>query len=63
MQDRTSDIMKQGCMKRPPPPKGTVVSRRIREVKAALAGKRGYQSPWAIVLLQHELRVLTGSNS
>ena len=56
----TSDIMKQGCMKRRNPEKGTAVSRRIKAVKAALTGKSGYQSEWAINLLKGELVSLRG---
>jgi hypothetical protein len=57
--NRTSDIMKQGCMKRLPAPKGTAVSRRIKTLKTALAGKSGYQSPWAVDLMRQELVELT----
>lgn len=55
MIDRTADIMKQGCMKRPPAEKGTVTSRRIKAIKAALAGKSGFQSEWATGLMRQEL--------
>ena len=58
MIDRDADLMKQGCMKRLPKPKGTAVSRQIAVLKAALAGKKGYQSAWAIDLMRHELKAL-----
>jgi hypothetical protein len=59
MQDRTADIMKQGCMKRLLPPKGTALTRRIKTIKTSLAGKNGFQSDWALSLLREELIALT----
>lgn len=58
MRNVTSDIMLQGCMKRQAPEKGTAVSRRIKAIKAAMAGKSGYQSQWSMDLLRDELKAL-----
>ena len=55
---RNRDIYKQGFAKRSPARSVTPRQRRIAEIKAALAGKRGYQSEWALGLLREELDTL-----
>lgn len=53
---RTLDIMRQGFAKR----QATRPTSRVRVIRAALAGKSGYQSPWALAQLREELASLIG---
>ena len=60
---RDRDLRKQGIMKlRNPYPNGNgSIKARVKELKAAIAGKRGYQSDWAITAMKQEIEAITKS--
>jgi hypothetical protein len=55
--------MRQGFAKRPPAEKGSAIARAIKTLETALAGKSGYQSPWAIAEMTRELAALKAHRS
>lgn len=56
---RTLDIMRQGFAKRAIRKVIDPRKARLREIDDALAGRRGYQSEWALNLLREERDALT----
>lgn len=59
---RDANMSLQGWYKQmtPKAPNGNQTTRRIKEIKAALSGKSGFQSDWARNLLTEELASLKG---